>query len=469
MQSTYGGYGRINQTLAGGLTRRATPSAVPGSIMTARFNSTSSTASVASGTTASEGAADQAAQTEAGDISGLSLSDIDAIPEHTGYLKQLGLDYGWGPSSMIEWVIEHIHIWSGLPWWASIVGTGLLVRLALLYPMLGASDTAARMQNIKHIINPLRTKMLQTNTAGNMVEATRIRAEMSKLQSDHGIKPIKSFIPFLQVPLGFGCYRVVNGMTSLPVPGLAVEAAGWLKDLTVADPVFILPALSATFMHLTLRKGGEAGMNDMLNSSFGKAFLYGLPAISFAFMAFFPSALQLYFVSTGLFALGQSYLVQNESFRKFAGMAIPKKMVDPAAAEAGNNDLRMLQDLMKAQQAKLVEAQKESAASQEANISFIDRMVNSFKENKNNIQREATEKINEFRGSGPTKNADGSVAEPPRLSEKDQKLAADYERRRREEEEWKREERNHAKRAEYMKALERQREKARASFSQNQR
>lgn len=229
--------------------------------MAARFNSTSSTTPVASGATASEDAVGQATQTEAGDISGLSLSDIDALPEHIGYLKQLGLDYGWGPSSMIEWVIEHVHVWSGLPWWASIVGTGLLVRLALFYPMLGASDTAARMQNIKHIINPLRTKMLQTNAAGNMVEATRVRAEMSKLQSDHGIKPVKSFIPFLQVPLGFGCYRVVNGMTSLPVPGLATETAGWLKDLTVADPVFILPALSAAFMHLTLRVGSATDIS----------------------------------------------------------------------------------------------------------------------------------------------------------------------------------------------------------------
>lgn len=223
--------------------------------MAARFNSTSSTASVASGATASEGTADQAAQTEAGDISGLSLSEIESIPEHIGYLKQLGLDYGWGPSSIVEWIIEHIHMWTGLPWWASIVGTGLLVRLALLYPMLGAADTSTKIQNVKHLVNPLRMKMLQTNAAGNMVEATKIRAEINKLHHDNGIKPMKAFVPFLQIPLGVGCYRVVSGMTSLPVPGLAAETAGWLRDLTVADPFFILPTLSASFMYLTFRVG----------------------------------------------------------------------------------------------------------------------------------------------------------------------------------------------------------------------
>lgn len=211
----------------------------------------------------------------------------------------------------------------------------------------------------------------------------------------------------------------------------------------------------------------------MMNTSFGKAFMFGLPAISFAFMSFFPSALQLYFVSTGLFALGQSYLMHSESFRKFAGIAILNKNTpsNPLAGPDGSQQsrgLRMLQEAIEAERAKLIEQHKDKP-SEMPDISFIDRMLNSLKENKNNIQREATEKINEIRGTAPTKNADGSVAEPPRLSEKDRKLADDYERRRKEEEEWKREERNHAKREAYMKALERQREKARASFSQNQR
>ena len=214
--------------------------------MSVRFNSSSSTP-------ASENVGDAAAPSQSGDIADLTVSDIESIPEHIGYLKDLGLDFGWGPSAMIEYVIEHFHIWTGLPWWASIVATGLMVRLSLLYPMLGAADMSTKTQNIKHMVNPLRVRMLQENSSGNMVGATRTKAEIQKLQQTHGIKPSKVFIPLIQVPLGFGCYRVVNSMTSLPVPGMTLESVGWLNDLTVADPYYILPILTASMMYLTFR------------------------------------------------------------------------------------------------------------------------------------------------------------------------------------------------------------------------
>lgn len=215
--------------------------------MSVRFNSNSSTPTT-------EGVVDPTtAQSQPAELADLGVSDIESIPEHIGYLKDLGLDFGWGPSAMIEYVIEHFHMWSGLPWWASIVGTGLLVRLALLHPMLGAADMSTKTQNIKHLVNPLRMRMLQENSAGNMVGATRTKAEIQKLQQAHGIQPIKVFIPMIQIPLGFGCYRVVSSMASLPVPGLATETVGWMTDLTVADPFFILPLSTSLMMYLTFR------------------------------------------------------------------------------------------------------------------------------------------------------------------------------------------------------------------------
>lgn len=214
--------------------------------MSARFNSTSSAASDASAT--SENLADPA-----GNISDLSLDDINSIPEHIGYLKDLGLDFGWGPTSVIEYIIEHLHMWTGMPWWASIIATGLLVRAALVYPMLGASDTATRIQNLKHVSTPIRMRMMQNQAAGNSMELAKAKAELQKLHNDNGVDTKKAFIPFIQLPLGFGCYRLIKGMAGLPVPGLAAESVGWLQDLTVADPYFILPALGAGMMYLTLK------------------------------------------------------------------------------------------------------------------------------------------------------------------------------------------------------------------------
>ncbi|KAF7596609.1 Mitochondrial inner membrane protein oxa1 [Aspergillus hancockii] len=450
-------YGRLNQTLAGNLSWR--PASSVHQVSAARFNSTSSAASTSTVAAATVGdAADTPSPTPASDLSDF---DINAIPEKIGYLKDLGLDYGWGPSSMIEFVIEHFHIWGGLPWWASIVGTGLLMRLALLKPMLGAADVSTKITNLKEITSPIRAKMTQAAQEGNNRVAMEARAELQQIHIDNGVKAYKTFVPLIQVPLGFGCYRVVKGMTSLPVPGLAAESVGWIQDLTVADPYYILPAATAAMMYLSFKKGGESGMNQMANSPIGNFFMYGMPAMTFAFMSFFPSALQLYFVSTGAFALGQAYLLSSPTFRHLANVALPKTM-NPDAQMTPSEQSRALRMLNSTLAAEAKEEPTRYEPGRE--ISFIDRTIDKVKKNYGDMKVDMKGKIESATGNEPKRNADGSLAEPSRLSENDRKLAADYEKRRKEEEDWKREERNHARREAHLRALELEREKARSAF-----
>lgn len=181
------------------------------------------------------------------------IHDITTIPERIGYLKELGLDYGWGPSAFMEYLIEHVHIYSGMPWWASIVAVSVLSRAILFKPVMDASENAARMTNVKHKLDPLRTRMVALTREGKQQEAQMTKAEMSQIHKEEGIKWWTSVIPMLQMPLGYGCFRTVRGMTSLPVPGIASESVGWLNDLTVADPTFILPAAAAGMLVLTLK------------------------------------------------------------------------------------------------------------------------------------------------------------------------------------------------------------------------
>ncbi|PLB42370.1 membrane insertase OXA1 [Aspergillus candidus] len=443
----------LSSVRIGGLHRslNASPSlrsawVIPG-VSAARFNSTSSTPPTSGAAATPTDLPDVPANGT--DVADLSALDINSIPEKIGYLKDLGLDFGWGPSAVIEYLIEHIHIWSGLPWWASIVGTGLLIRLALLKPMFGAADTSAKINNVKHITTPLRAEMIKHTRDGNTSAAAKARVDMTELHREHGIKPWKSFVPFLQIPFGIGCFRVVRGMSELPVPGLAAESVAWLQDLTVADPFYILPAVSSIAMYLSMKKGGENGMQEMQNSAFGKIFFYGMPAISFAFMAFFPSALQLYFTATSIFALGQAHLMNSKSFRKAMNIALPNPPTEADRAEQAQK-IRMLTELLNK---KPEPAASAAAAAEKDTKPFMAR-----------LQKEFHSKMDEIRGSAPQTNADGSPAEAPRLSEKDRELANNYEKRRREEEEWKREERNHARRAAHLRTLEQERERARTAW-----
>ncbi|CEJ60367.1 hypothetical protein PMG11_08944 [Penicillium brasilianum] len=384
--------------------------------------------------------------------------DISEIPEKIGYLKELGLDYGWGPSSMLQYVIEHIHIWTGMPWWASIVGAAVLVRVGLFKPTMGASDTGARTHNARPFIDPIRQEMMKARIEGQTHQFQIKKAELDKIQAEHGIKPSKAFIPMLQIPLGYGIFRVVRGMTSLPVPGLLHESALWLNDLTVADQLYLIPVITASCLYFTLKKGGETGTMDILNTSAGKAMLIGLPALSFTFMAFQPGALQLYFLSTGVLGLAQAYIINNAKFRNAMGMAIPIK-------RQATQDMSNLEQL----QARLAELQanpekfKQPEAINDSNISKIDQVQKNITSWSEKAKREVTEKWSEVRGQA-TKNADGSPAVKPRLSEEDRRAAERYEKEANAREAALREERNHARRSSHMRTLAAERQKAQNSL-----
>lgn len=234
---------QLKSAFSGSTPWRAASVVGPASI---RFNSTSTDTTPAS-------APETATNDQLPDFTDLSATEISQIPEKIGYLKELGLDYGWGPSAIIQYTIEHLHLWTGLPWWASIVGTGLLIRFALLKPTLDASDNTVKTQNIKGIISPMRDDMMRAARDNNQIEVQRKRAMISEINKEHGITPWKSFVPMIQMPLGYGCFRVVRGMTALPVPALANESVAWLTDLTVADPMYILPLTTSFMMYLTFK------------------------------------------------------------------------------------------------------------------------------------------------------------------------------------------------------------------------
>lgn len=153
----------------------------------------------------------------------------------------------------METLLEHIHIYTGTPWWGSILLTALVVRLALFKPYLGAADVSARAASIQPITAPIREKMMAAQRAGDQQGMLLARQELLAMHKRAGIKMYKAFTPLFQVFLGFGTFRLFRGMASLPVPGLETGGLLWLKDLTVQDPYYILPLATAGAFYLVMR------------------------------------------------------------------------------------------------------------------------------------------------------------------------------------------------------------------------
>lgn len=153
----------------------------------------------------------------------------------------------------MEWTIEHIHVMSGIPWWSSIVASAFLIRLALFKPSVDAANNTALLHPFKNKMKMLRSQRTIYLSQGKQLEAAKVKDEIDQINKDLGINVWKSFIPLLQLPLGFGCFRVLRGMTTLPVPALATEQFAWIGDLTTYDPLFLLPVATAGFTYLSLK------------------------------------------------------------------------------------------------------------------------------------------------------------------------------------------------------------------------
>ena len=154
----------------------------------------------------------------------------------------------------MQWLLEHVHIYSGLPWSLSIIATTLLVRVGVFYFYIRQADTAARTAALSPIVKPLNEKMLERMRAGDQQTAMTYRKQISAVYKDADIHPFKAALgPLMQAMLGFGAFRLIRGMADLPVPGLQSEGLLWIADLTKSDPYMILPVAVAGMMHLVVR------------------------------------------------------------------------------------------------------------------------------------------------------------------------------------------------------------------------
>ena len=187
------------------------------------------------------------------DVTDLSFDHLSSVPEHIGYLKSLGLDYGWGPTAMMEWTLEHIHVLAGTPWWISIVLTAIAARTVLLKAYLGASDTSAGLSAVKHITEPLTKQMREAQKNRDTEAMMMARQEISEINRKAGIKVYKAFVPMLQVFTGYGTWKLLRGMSLLPVPGFEDGGVLWFYNLAIPDPYFVLPLGTAALLHWTLR------------------------------------------------------------------------------------------------------------------------------------------------------------------------------------------------------------------------
>ncbi|KAI0546122.1 hypothetical protein F4679DRAFT_558559 [Xylaria curta] len=252
-----------------------------------------------------------------------SQSFLD-MPERIGYLYDLGLDFGWGPTTICEWLLEHIHVYSGMPWWASIATIALLFRGVMFYPTLVGSKHAARAQKLyatpefKKAQAAFQEAGFRTRDQGAMLMA---RSEMKRLAKAANVSTLKPFASFLLVPFTYGMFRLVRGMAGIPVPGMENGGLAWFTDLTVHDPLFVLPIISTGLAVLTFQQMQRANLTkNPAQEAMMKGMTYIMPPMMFLGTAWLPAALQWFFFCLSTTTLVQTQATLSPAVRKWADL-----------------------------------------------------------------------------------------------------------------------------------------------------
>ncbi|KAL8711441.1 MAG: hypothetical protein Q9220_004099 [cf. Caloplaca sp. 1 TL-2023] len=267
------------------------------------------------------------------EISEILLADqTSQIEPHLGYLKELGLDYGWGPTAFAEWVLEHVHVLLGTPWWASIPIALLAVRALVFKIYTGAADNSARLQVIKPHLKDVQARMQIAKENGDTTALMQQSQEMRSVYAVAGIKTWRFAAPLIQVPLGYGFFRLTKGLSQLPVPGFEDGGLLWFRDLTLSDPFFILPAWTGVATYFMFKLGGEMGNSATISPKMMTIFQYVLPVMSAGIMCVWPAGMQMTFAFTSLMALLQAYLFKQPWFRTLWGI---HPLLPPVAPNSG--------------------------------------------------------------------------------------------------------------------------------------
>ena len=227
-------------------------------------------------------------------------------PKESDILKSIhpkltdAIEYGWFTfiSKPLFKVLEWFHKILGNWGWA-IVAVTLLIKL-LLFPL--SYKGMLSMQKLKDLA-PKMTEIKEKYKK----DPQKMNAKMMELYKKHGANPMGGCLPMiLQIPIFFAIYRVLLNAVELQ----GAEWMLWITDLSLKDPLFILPLLMGASMWYQQR----ITPNTMTDPMQQKIFQW-LPVVMTVFFVTFPAGLVLYWLVNNLFTIAQQFVI-NSAYEK---------------------------------------------------------------------------------------------------------------------------------------------------------
>lgn len=221
--------------------------------------------------------------------------DLDNVNPYAGFFHPIVQPFMTIVMRVLLWLKSATHLNYG--WVLILLGIG--IRL-LLWPLYQSSmRSSLKMQQVQPQLAEIQKRYKN--------EPEKQRAELMKVYQAHGMSPFSPLagcLPMLlPMPILFALYFVFESTIELRgVPFL------WMPDLSLRDPLYILPLAMGVSMFALSWVGLKAAPQNPQ----AKMMSYAMPVMMTVLFLRFPAGLNLYYAVQNMAALPQQWVIARE-------------------------------------------------------------------------------------------------------------------------------------------------------------
>ena len=208
---------------------------------------------------------------------------------------ELVKDYGWVTilAKPLYWLLDKLHSFIG-NWGWSIVALVLLLKIAFFWLNAKAYASMAKMKAINPRIQEMRERLKD--------KPQQMQQEMMRIYREEKVNPMGGCFPIvIQIPVFIALYWVL--LSSVEIRN--APWIGWIHDLSVPDPLFILPIV------MTLSSLLQTALNPAPPDPMQAKMMWIMPLMFSVMFFFFPAGLVLYWCTNNILSIAQQWLINT--------------------------------------------------------------------------------------------------------------------------------------------------------------
>ena len=207
----------------------------------------------------------------------------------------LTVDYGSLTflAAPLFWILEKLYFFIGNWGWA-IVFLTIIIKLLFFKLSETSYKSMAKMKKLNPRMQALKERFGE--------DKKKYSEALMKMYKEEKVNPLGGCLPILiQIPVFIALYWVlIESVEMRHAPFVA-----WIKDLSSADPFYILPVAMGVSMYI------QQKLNPAPVDATQQKIFLAMPFIFTFLFATFPSGLVLYWLTNNILSIGQQYVINK--------------------------------------------------------------------------------------------------------------------------------------------------------------